>query len=379
MAMIEITRGNLLTADAEALVNTVNTVGVMGKGIALQFKQAFPENYRFYRRACEKGEVQPGRMLVFETGRMLNPRYVVNFPTKRHWRGKSRLTDIRAGLETLVEEIRRRSISSVAVPPLGCGNGGLDWAVVRPLIEDAMNQLPDVKVLLFEPAGAPDPKTMPVRTPRPKMTRARALLIKLLDQYSVLGYSRTLLEAQKLSYFLQEAGEPLQLRYQRGHYGPYAANLNPVFERLEGHFTRGYGDSQSPGAQLDLLPGSVDEADRFLADHQEAATASPTSPISSRASRRPTAWSCSLRSTGWPATRSNRLATRRRRPPRSAAGPAGRRNSSDPSTSKSHGNDSLPKVGFDLHERARGQGVVLGKSSVRALHMQLIREQVRSR
>lgn len=270
MAMIEITRGNLLTADAEALVNTVNTVGVMGKGIALQFKQAFPENYRCYRRACDKGEVEPGRMLVFETGRMLNPRYVVNFPTKRHWRDKSRLTDIRAGLGTLVEEIRRRSISSVAVPPLGCGNGGLDWAVVRPLIEDAMNQVPEVRVLLFEPAGAPDPKTMPVRTPRPEMTRARALLIKLLDQYSVLGYSRTLLEAQKLAYFLQETGEPLRLRYQRGHYGPYAANLNKVLERLEGHFTRGYGDSQSPGAQLDLLPGAIEEADRFLADHEEA-------------------------------------------------------------------------------------------------------------
>lgn len=268
--MIQITRGNLLEADVEALVNTVNTVGVMGKGIALQFKQAFPDNYAFYRRAYERGELEPGRMLVFETGRMINPRYIINFPTKRHWRGKSRLEDVRAGLDALVDEIRERRISSVAIPPLGCGNGGLSWRVIRPLIEGAMQKLPEVETLLFEPAGAPDPKSMPIGTPRPKMTRARALLIKLLDQYAVLGYSRSLLEAQKLAYFLQEAGEPLRLRYERGHYGPYAANLNKVFERLEGHFTRGYGDSQKPEAQLDLLPGAVSHADRFLAGQDEA-------------------------------------------------------------------------------------------------------------
>ncbi len=268
--MIEITRGNLLKADVEALVNTVNTVGVMGKGIALQFKQAFPENYQAYRRAYEQGELEPGRMFVFETGRMVNPRYIVNFPTKRHWRNKSRLEDVRSGLDALAGEIREREIASVAIPPLGCGNGGLDWDVVRPLIEEAMAKVPDIRALVYEPAGAPDPKTMPVRTPRPKMTRARALMIKLLDEYAALGYSRSLLEAQKLAYFLQEAGEPLRLRYQRGHYGPYANNLNKVFERLEGHFTRGYGDSQKPEAQLDLLPGAVEEADRLLAGEEEA-------------------------------------------------------------------------------------------------------------
>ncbi len=151
--MIEITHGDLLEADVEALVNTVNTVGVMGKGIALQFKKAFPENYRTYRDACERGDLQPGRMFVFETGRMFNPRYIVNFPTKRHWRNRSRLDDVRAGLDALAGEIRERDIASVAIPALGCGHGGLDWRVVRPLIEEAMAEVPDVRALLYEPAG----------------------------------------------------------------------------------------------------------------------------------------------------------------------------------------------------------------------------------
>jgi O-acetyl-ADP-ribose deacetylase (regulator of RNase III) len=268
--MIDLTRGNLLLADTEALVNTVNTVGVMGKGIALQFKQAFPENYRAYRRACEAGEVQIGKMFVFDAGPLSNPRHVINFPTKRHWRGKSRLGDVVAGLAALSDEIRAREIRSVAVPPLGCGNGGLDWRDVRPLIENALRGLEGVSVLLFEPVGAPDLRTMPVRTERPRMTAARALLIQLLAQYSVLGYSRSLLEVQKLAYLLQEAGEPLRLSFERGHFGPYAANLNKVLERLEGHFTRGYGDSQKPDTEIQLLPGAAEEAERFLAGQAES-------------------------------------------------------------------------------------------------------------
>lgn len=165
-AMIEITKGNLIETDAEALVNTVNCVGYMGKGIALQFKKAFPENFRVYEQACKKKQVKPGKMFVFETGSMLNPKYIINFQTKRHWRGKSKLEDIESGLKALVKEIRERSIRSVAVPPLGCGLGGLDWEVVRPMIEEAFLELPDVQVCLFEPVGTPDPEKMPVRTQR---------------------------------------------------------------------------------------------------------------------------------------------------------------------------------------------------------------------
>lgn len=144
--MIEEAKGNLLEADAEALVNTVNTVGHMGKGIALQFKQTYPENFLAYARAMKRGEVRTGRMFVVPTGFVTNPRYIINFPTKRHWRGRSRIEDIEAGLEALVGEIRRLGIRSIAVPPLGCGNGGLDWRDVEPRIKRALADLPDVRV-----------------------------------------------------------------------------------------------------------------------------------------------------------------------------------------------------------------------------------------
>lgn len=268
--MIEIAKGNILEADAEALVNTVNCVGFMGKGIALQFKQAFPANFKAYQAACHAGQVVPGRMFIFDNGRLINPRYVINFPTKRHWRGKSRVADIRSGLTALIDDVRRLGVRSIAVPPLGCGLGGLDWQKVRPMIEEAFSGLPDVRVLLFEPVGTPEAKAMPVGTTRPRMTPARALFIKLMDAYAALEYSRTLLEVQKLAYFLQEAGERLRLNYEAGHYGPYAANLNKVLEVMEGHFIRGYGDSQNPQAEIELLPGSVEEATAFLADKSES-------------------------------------------------------------------------------------------------------------
>jgi O-acetyl-ADP-ribose deacetylase (regulator of RNase III) len=270
LTMIEYTKGNLLKAEADALVNTVNCIGFMGKGIALQFKQAFPNNFKAYEHACKSHEVMPGRMFISPTGAMFNPRYIINFLTKRHWRGDSRIEDIESGLKALIDEIKKLNISTIALPPLGCGNGGLDWNVVRPIIERAFAELPDVKVLLYAPQSAPDPVNMPIATARPELTIARSLFIKLMDLYSVLDYRRTLLEIQKLAYFLQEAGEPLRLKYEAGHYGPYAANLNKVLERLEGHFIRGYGDSQKPDSEIELLPGAVEEADVFLADKRDS-------------------------------------------------------------------------------------------------------------
>ena len=268
--MIRTTTGNIIEADAEALVNSVNCEGFMGKGVALQFKKAFPENFKAYARACRAGEVQPGRMFVFPTGSMMNPKYIINFPTKRKWREKSRMEDIEAGLVALVEELRRLKVSSVAVPPLGCGLGGLDWRKVRTLIERAFSSLPDIRVMLFEPVGAPDAKAMPVRTERPKLTFPRALLIRLMQQYSEMAYRLTLLEIQKLAYFLQESGQPLRLKYVAHLYGPYAHNLNKVLETLEGHYTRGYGDTQKPDVGIELLPGAADAAEQFLARNTDA-------------------------------------------------------------------------------------------------------------
>jgi O-acetyl-ADP-ribose deacetylase (regulator of RNase III) len=269
--MVEILRGNLIEADTEVLVNTVNCIGYMGKGIALQFKKAFPDNFNAYERACREGAMKPGNMLVFSTGSLVNPKYIINFPTKRDWRAKSRIEDIQIGLSSLINEIRKLGVSSVALPPLGCGLGGLRWKDIRPLIEQAFAALPDVHTMLFEPTGAPDAKTMPVRTKRPKMTAARALLIKLIQQYAQLAYRLTLLEIQKMAYFLQEAGEPLRLRYEAGIYGPYAHNLNKVLEIMEGHLIRGYGDSQKPDVEIELLAGAIKEADDNLAGHDISA------------------------------------------------------------------------------------------------------------
>jgi O-acetyl-ADP-ribose deacetylase (regulator of RNase III) len=149
--MIEIAEGNILDADADALVNTVNCAGVMGKGLALQFKQAFPANFKAYEAACRAREVVAGTMFIFDNGLFVKPRYIVNFPTKRHWRDNSRIEDIRSGLESLIADVRRLDIRSIAVPPLGCGLGGLNWRDVRPMIENSFSELPDVRVLLFPP------------------------------------------------------------------------------------------------------------------------------------------------------------------------------------------------------------------------------------
>jgi O-acetyl-ADP-ribose deacetylase (regulator of RNase III) len=267
--MLTLTRGNILDAGTEALVNTVNTVGVMGKGIALQFKRAFPENYEAYRRACDRGELAPGRLLVYETGWLNPPKYIINFPTKTHWRSRSRLEDIEAGLRTMAVEIQRLGLRSVAIPPLGCGNGGLSWHEVRPRIEAALARLDDVDVRLYEPGGAPHPRQMMDRRKRPRLTPARASFIELLARYGELGFSRTLLEAQKLAYFLQEAGQPLKLRYQRAKFGPYAHNLDKALQDLEGHFLVGLGDGARADAEIDLLPGAVEEARKTLSSQPD--------------------------------------------------------------------------------------------------------------
>jgi O-acetyl-ADP-ribose deacetylase (regulator of RNase III) len=261
--MIFKAEGDLLSTDAEALVNTVNTVGVMGKGIALQFKQAFPDNYTAYEAACKRGEVELGKMFVFHRNTLANPRIIINFPTKKHWRGKSNIRDIESGLRALIDVVKTENIRSIAVPPLGCGNGGLDWNQVRPRIEDAFSRLPEVAVQLFHPEGAPKAEEMKVATKRPSMTPGRAVILGLLSRYALPGYRLTLLEIQKLAYFLQEAGQPLKLDFQKQRYGPYAENLHFVLQRMEGHFVRGYGD-RSRDVSLHLFPDAVREAEEFL-------------------------------------------------------------------------------------------------------------------
>ena len=268
--MIEYKTGDLLTEDAEAIVNTVNCVGVMGRGIALQFKKAFPDNFKAYAAACKREEVRPGRMFVYAPGRLTGPRLIVNFPTKRHWRSKSRIEDIEAGLQDLVRVIREERIRSVALPPLGAGLGGLEWREVRARIERALGELEGVRVIVYEPRGAPAPNEMPRNRRVPRMTRGRAALVELMDRYlhGLLDPFITLLELHKLMYFMQEAGEPLRLRYKKAPYGPYAENLRHVLNTIEGHMISGYADGgDAPDKPLQLLPGAVEEAARVLAEH----------------------------------------------------------------------------------------------------------------
>lgn len=267
--MIEFTSGDILTADAEALVNTVNCVGVMGRGIALQFKNAFPANFDAYEAACGRREVQPGRMFVHETRALTHPRFIINFPTKRHWRGKSRMEDIEAGLVALVEEIEIRGIRSIAIPPLGSGLGGLNWPDVRSRIEGALRGLEGVRVVIYEPADAPNGRAMAASREVPAMTPGRAALVVLMERYlrGLMDPFVTLLEVQKLMYFMQEAGQSLRLKYVQHHYGPYAENLRHVLRQIEGHLVSGYGDGgDAPGKQLALVPGAVADAGAFLRD-----------------------------------------------------------------------------------------------------------------
>ncbi len=266
--MIQYTQGDILQADAEALVNTVNCVGVMGRGIALHFKHAYPANFKAYAAACKRGDVQPGRMFVYDTD-LPAPRWIINFPTKRDWRTKSRIEDIEAGMDTLVEEIRARGIGSIAIPPLGSGLGGLAWNDVRPIIETALADIPDVRAIVYEPGGRPQET---VATAVPKMTAGRAALVGLIRRYltGMMDTSISLLEIHKLMYFLQASGEPLKLQYVKAPHGPYAQNLRHVLQAVNGHLIAGYtADGDTPTEQVTLLPGAVEQADTFLAAHPQ--------------------------------------------------------------------------------------------------------------
>ncbi len=270
--MIRYQTGDLLTDAAEALVNTVNCVGFMGRGIALRFKKAWPDNFRAYAAACKRKEVTPGRMFVYETGQLGNPRYIVNFPTKRHWKGGSRLEDIKTGLAALALEIGQRGIRSIAVPPLAAGLGGLDWNDVRPLIDAALGALPGVEVIVYEPSEAPAAIPAHDRTAAPAMTQGRAALVGLMHRClgGLLDTTISLLEVHKLMYFMQEAGEPLRLKIAKAAFGPYAENLRHVLHEIEGTYVAGYGDGgDAPDKALELVPGAVEEAHAFLDRHPE--------------------------------------------------------------------------------------------------------------
>lgn len=236
--MITFTQGNLLEARVEALVNTVNTVGVMGKGIALMFKERFAENFRRYAAACKAREVQTGKMFVTPVHELDGPRWIVNFPTKQHWRSPSRLEWVQEGLQDLRRFLLEQHIQSVAIPPLGAGNGGLEWAKVREQITQTLGDL-DIEILVFEPTS--QYQNVAKRTGVEKLTPARALIAELVRRYWVLGMECSLLEIQKLAWFLEREIEKrgltsLDLRFNAHKYGPYADRLRHLLEGLDGSY-----------------------------------------------------------------------------------------------------------------------------------------------
>lgn len=257
--------GDLLKQpDVDAIVNTVNCVGVMGKGIALQFKNKWPANFSAYASACKAGRVRLGTMFIYDAGAFVTPHFIINFPTKDHWRGKSTLDFIHDGLVDLVAQIQRLNIKSIAIPPLGCGNGGLDWDVVRPMIVDAFKVLPDVTVYLFEPTGAPSPKTMIVNTHKPRMTLARAAIVAALDAYHHAGNGLGKIELQKLVYFMQLASVPFNtITFVKHQFGPYSDTLRHALEGMEGHYLCGLGDGVAE-AEIEATPEALAEAKSFL-------------------------------------------------------------------------------------------------------------------
>lgn len=256
--MIKYTTGNILESNAEALVNTVNTVGVMGKGIALAFKKAFPDNYKIYRTICQNKEFSTGQMLVTETGQFL-PRYIINFPTKEHWRNRSKVEYVEKGMTDLVRVINKKDIKSIAIPPLGCGNGGLEWSVVKAIILNALEEVKhEVEVIIYEPGY--NNQSIP-QTKKIKLTPARAMLLTALKDYQVLDYDINLLVIQKTAYFLQKFGEPLNLEYSKGWYGPYSHRLQHLVKYLNGYFLKFSPEENKPDTLVELA--HTDEVLRY--------------------------------------------------------------------------------------------------------------------
>lgn len=260
---VAIKSGDLLKEETDAIVNTVNCVGIMGKGIALQFKQRWPQNFKAYAAACKREEIKPGKMFIYDFGEWARPQFIINFPTKKHWRGDSKIEYIEEGLHDLVEQVKRLGIRSIALPPLGCGNGGLDWDTVRGLVFDAFKDHPQIRVDLFEPKGAPPPQEMVNQTEKPKLTPVRAAIIKIISIYREMEYPLSGIEVQKLAYFLEEAGHPLKLEFVKHNYGPYSDKLRHVLKAMDGHYITGVGDF-SGDSEIAVLPEALPEAEQFI-------------------------------------------------------------------------------------------------------------------
>ena len=270
--MIEYTKGDLLTSNAFALVNTVNTVGVMGKGIALHFKEMFPYNFSVYADACRRRELVPGKMLVVKDSNLeLGERLIINFPTKVHWRQPSKYEYIEAGLKDLVRVIEDYGVNSIAIPPLGCGNGGLDWNIVKRMIEQALSPLDSISIHVYEPsAGVSAILAKQSRNAQAHLTPARAMLLYAMFCYEVHDERCSLFVANKLSYFYQMLGEKefSKMSFVAHYYGPYSVGVGHMLNTVNGKYIHGLEQmDRKPFEALMLDYGRKEEVSEYVHNH----------------------------------------------------------------------------------------------------------------
>jgi O-acetyl-ADP-ribose deacetylase (regulator of RNase III) len=268
--MIHYLTGNLLDSEAQALVNTVNTVGVMGKGIALQFKNMFPNNFKLYTIACRKKELKIGELLVTEEKTLLRgEKIIINFPTKTSWRLPSEYSYIETGMAQLVKVIKEKNLKTIAIPPLGSGNGGLDWNKVKVILEKYLSDL-TCEIYVYEPSAAVQEI---MKKERVKLTPARAMLLSVLYDLVRNGEFVSEFAAEKIAYFLQRFGakDSFKLVYQPNFYGPYSGKVKHVLYYLNGSYIMGYSSKdKKPFEELGLVQDAEREVNEFLKQPENA-------------------------------------------------------------------------------------------------------------
>lgn len=262
--MIKYLEGNIFESDAQALVNTVNTVGVMGKGIALQFKKAFPSNYKLYSDACKQNEIAIGKLFVsYDSNLNTGKKVIVNFPTKTHWRKPSEYIYIEKGLDNLISVIEQHDIKSIAIPPLGAGNGGLEWEQVKKIIEQKLSLL-NIDIYIYEP-------TLKIKEhlkkERVRLTSARALLLYVLYDLVSNGEYVSEFSSEKVCYFLQRFGadKHFKLKFEPNFYGPYSGKVRFVLNALNGSYIMGFSDmDKKPFDPLTLVADGYETVKDYI-------------------------------------------------------------------------------------------------------------------
>ncbi len=271
--MIYYLTGNLLDSKAQALVNTVNTVGVMGKGVALQFKQHFPENTKLYTKAAKEGTIDIGKLLVTKDSSLhTGEKIIINFPTKKDWRKPSEYNYIEQGVKHLIQIIKEQNIKSVALPPLGAGQGGLNWVKVKEILEKYLSPV-DAEIYVYEPSAAIQEA---LKKERAKLTPARAMLLDVLYDLVKSGEFVSEFAAEKIAYFLQRFGakDVFKLEYKPNFYGPYSGKVKHVLYYLNGSYISGYSSKdKKPFEELGILPDGEKDVKEFLTmpEHSEFA------------------------------------------------------------------------------------------------------------